>query len=274
VVTVHDILFESHPQYFSRSFAWRSRWLIGHALRHADRVCTVSEYCRQEILRRYDIEPKRLTLVSNGVDLERFTPGTDGADHVRARGLFPGAYILSVGRLEPRKNHLGLVRAYARLGNSAPPLVLAGQRDFGYEALFLSKKALGLEGRVHIFEDVSDGELPALYRHAQVFAYPSFAEGFGVPPLEAMASGTPVITSSVTALPEVVAEAALLVDPQDTNALTANLQKLLQSPNERERLRNAGLQRARSYPVAVAASRLLETYRSLAPSVESSGHST
>lgn len=247
MVTIHDILFESHPEHFGRVFRARSTVLMRRAARSAAHVFTVSEFSRADIAGRYGVPAGRISVVRNGVDRRRFFPGDAGHAAVRRRGLAPGGYILCVGRLEPRKNHASLVRAHARLGPDAPPLVLVGQRDFGYRALFDALRESPVHERVRILEDVADDELPALYRHALVFAYPAFAEGFGMPVLEAMACGVPVVTSDTTALPEVTGGAALHVPPADVTALAAALGSLIAGGAMRDDLRRQGLARAAQF---------------------------
>ena len=244
MVTIHDVLFESHSAYFERIFVLRSRVLMRLAAKHAAHLFTVSEFSRSEIVRLYGVSESRISVVLNGVDLSRFNPGTEGGKLLFARGLVSGNYILSVGRLEPRKNHRSLLEAYALLKGDVPNLVLIGHRDFGFDVIFATIARLGLDDRVHVLEDVSDVELPVLYRHARLFAYPAFAEGFGMPPLEAMAAGVPVIASNTTAIPEVVGEAGLLVAPDDIDGLAQAMQCLLDDPLEHARLSSVARERA------------------------------
>ncbi len=245
--TIHDVLYESHPQYFSRSFVWQSRLIGRQAARRAVLLFTVSEYSRGEIARLYGLDPARVAITANGVDFQRFRPGQDGADAVRALGLEPGAYLLTLGRLEPRKNHVTLLRAYARLGPEAPPLVIVGQRDFSCDEVFREIKQLQLGTRVRLLESVGDRTLPAVLRHARLFVYPAFAEGFGMPVAEAMASGAPVITSDTSSLPEVAGGAARLVDPNSPEALGAAMAELLADSALRERMVAADLQQVSQY---------------------------
>jgi glycosyltransferase involved in cell wall biosynthesis len=263
VVTIHDILFETHPQFFTKFFVLRSRILMRMAARQADHVFTVSAFCKTEISRLYGVPSTKLTVVHNGADMQRFKPGPEGLNYLAAHGLVSKQYILSVGRLEPRKNHQSLVEAYARLGPDAPPLVLVGQRDFHFAGVFEAITRHGLQDRVKILENVSDAELPALYRHAQIFAYPAFAEGFGMPPLEAMASGTPVVTSNTTALPEVVESSGILIDPQRVDELTAALKMLLRNPTQCDGLAVQGRLRAATFSWRASAQRVVDVYSKL-----------
>jgi len=266
-VTIHDVLFEPYPEYFGRFFVWRSRLMMRWSARKADLLFTVSEYSRQEIAQRYRVSAEKIVVVHNAVDRQVFFPGAAGLDRVRARGLEPGGYLLTVGRIEPRKNHAALLKAYRALGGSPPPLVIVGQRDFGYGDFEAEMTQMPADRRVVVLSDIGDGELPALYRHAQVFVYPSFAEGFGMPPLEALASGVPVVTSASTAIPEVVGDAGLLVDPTDPAALRTAIEGLLASPEQRAELSRRGLARAEHFTWKASAESTAQAYRAYFQSV-------
>lgn len=259
--TIHDVLFETHPQYFEPAFARQMHYFCTRSAREATLLLTVSNYSRQEMVRQYDLPPEAVHVTANAVDHTRFFPGPDGEALVRDLGLEPGRYILTVGRLEPRKNHVTLLKAYASLGPKSPPLVIVGQRDFQHDAVFETLTALGLEDRVKILEKVSDTQLPAVLRHAQVFAYPTFAEGFGMPVLEAMASGVPVITANTTSLPEVAGDAALLVHPSDVQGLCAALTEVLQDVRRAQAMVSAGLQQAARFSWETSAQTLLAGIR-------------
>jgi len=258
VVTIHDILFESHPQYFKHFFRYRSQLLVKLSAKRSSHIFTVSEFCKNELVTRYQIEPKKITVIYNGVDRTKFYPGTSEIEIVEKRGLKSEGYILSVGRLEPRKNYDNLFAAYAALGLWAPPLVIIGQRDFGYQnALDLISK---LNINVKIIEDISDNELPAIYRHAKLFVYPSYAEGFGIPPLEAMASGVPVICSNTTAIPEVTGDAAYTVNPSYPQQITKAMHEILSNMSLQLNMSQAGLAQANKYTWEVAADATLKGY--------------
>ena len=260
MVTIHDVLFETHPQFFEAFFRFRSRMMMRWSAKRAAHVFTVSEYSKTELSRLYGVESEDVTVIHNAVDFGRFCPGVEGADVVKARGLVSNQYILSVGRLEPRKNHATLIKAYASLKFDDLPLVIVGQRDFRYGEIFSLIKSCGIEDRVVILEDVSDDELPVLYRHASLFVYPAFAEGFGMPPLEAMASGVPTISSDTTAIPEVVGEAGLLVSPFEVPELAASMRKVLIDQVLSEKMRRAGLERAKKFSWRASAERVRAQY--------------
>ena len=260
MVTIHDILFETHPQYFAPLFRLLSRILMRLSAWRASHVFTVSEYSRQEMLSRYLIAPKKISVIHNGVDESRFYPGDTGKDVIENRGLISKGYFLSVGRLEPRKNHVTLLRAYAQLQDVTLPLVIAGQPHFGFDEVYQVIQELKLDGRVRILSDVNDDELPALYRHAKLFVYPTWAEGFGMPPLEAMASGVPVISSDLTSIPEVVGDAALLISPSNINALQNAMEHLLYDEEFYADMLQRGLIQAKRFKWNAQAEKVREVY--------------
>ncbi len=247
MVTIHDILFETHPQYFGALFRLRSQILMRVSAWRAWHVFTVSEYSKQQMLARYKINPNKISVIHNGVDINRFYPGDAGNDIIQSKGFLSNEYLLSVGRLEPRKNHVALLRAYAQIQNTKLPLVIIGQPHFGFDEVFRVVKELNLEERVHILSDIKDEELPAFYRHAKLFIYPTWAEGFGMPPLEAMASGTPVISTDTTAIPEVVSDAAVLVSPSDIDGLTKAIDHLLSNQVFYNNMQICGLKQAKNF---------------------------
>lgn len=259
-VTVHDILFESHPQYFGRFFVARSRLLVRHSVHKSTEIFTVSEFSRDQIASTYAVGLDRIHTIFNGVDQSRFFPGQEGSEVVREAGLDPGNYFLTVGRLEPRKNHAGLLRAWATLPDPRPQLAIAGERDFGYQEALQLRENLGLTADVKLLGKVPDELLPAYFRSAKAFMYCSWAEGFGMPILEAMASGVPVISSANTALREVCGDAALLVDPADIGAIGDAIGVVDSQADLRCRLIQRGLGRSRNYTWAQAAQTVREAY--------------
>ncbi|CAN4273137.1 RfaG Glycosyltransferase [Methylophilaceae bacterium] len=263
MVTIHDILFETHPQYFSIFFRLRSTILMRLSAWRASHVFTVSEFCRQAMLSRYRIAPEKISVIHNGVDESRFYAGEKGKDVIEKRGLTTKGYLLTVGRLEPRKNHVTLLRVYATLKKPTLPLVIIGQPHFGFDEVFQVIRELNLEERVHILSNVKDDELPAFYRHAQLFIYPTWAEGFGMPPLEAMASGVPVISSDSTSIPEVTGEAAVLVSPSDINALANAMELLLSDQARYSKMQQLGFQQVKTFQWDAVAEKVKAVYSSV-----------
>lgn len=259
--TIHDVLFESHPEYFSKSFTLQSKLTFRLAAKFARLLFTVSEYSRAELTSRYGLAPAEIKVLYNGVDRARFFPGRAGAELIASLGLVTGGYVLTVGRLEPRKNHVRLIEAYARLGDSAPPLVCVGQRDFGYAAALEAASRFGIRDRVHFLENVSDGVLPALMRNACLFVFPAIAEGFGMPVAEALASGVPVVTSDTTSLPEVAGRAAVLVDPLDVESIHQGMAKVLGDADLAARMVAEGGTQILKFNWTESARKLVESYR-------------
>jgi len=266
VVTIHDVLFEEYPQFFTPFFTFQSKLFFRHAARTARQVLTVSEYSRRELARCYGIPAERIVVTPNGVNLERFNSiaGVDDAEVLRRFGLGSGNYVLSVGRLEPRKNYPTMIRAFRQSNRTDLTFAIVGQRDFSYgDALREAEDARKAGFRVAVLENVDDEALPVLMRNAIVFMYLAYAEGFGMPPLEAMACGTPVIASNTTALPEVVGDAGLLVDPSSSDEAAGALTSLLADKALRDRLSLRARDRAAQFTWQRSAENLVTAFRSL-----------
>jgi glycosyltransferase involved in cell wall biosynthesis len=262
IVTIHDILFETHPQYFTRSFILRSKILVRWAAVRSKHVFTVSRYSKEQIKNTYGIPADKITLTYNGVS-PRYFPGENGCHYLTRRNLKPKSYLLCVGRLEPRKNYPALLESYSRIKNKNYPLVIAGQKDFGFEKIFLQIDQLALRGKVIFIEDADDMELASLYRNTLLFIYPSHAEGFGMPVAEAMASGVPVITSANTSLHEIAGSAAITIDPSNVQELTDVMNDLINSREKRERCVADGLSHVNQFNWDLSAGIMAQKYRSI-----------
>jgi glycosyltransferase involved in cell wall biosynthesis len=202
----------------------------------------------------------------SGVEL-RFAPVRDQAeiDRVCAKYQLPRPFILSLGTLQPRKNYERLIEAFASIVSSVPHhLVITGGKGWMYETIFGQVKRSGLEGRVHFPGFVDDADLPALYSAADLFAYVSLYEGFGLPLLEAMACGTPVIGSNTSSLPEVIGEAGLQVDPRNVDNIAHALRQMIDQPELRTRSIGLGLEHAKLFTWDKAARELLTIYDRIA----------
>lgn len=258
--TIHDVLFETHPQYFSKFFVLQSKLSFRIAAKFSKILFTVSEFSKSELVRHYSVSSAKLGVTYNGVDFTRFYPGDGGSSRLQEVGLVSGEYILTVGRLEPRKNHIRLIEAYAKLDPTVPPLICVGQRDFDYEAILALVDKLGIQNRVRFLENVDDALLPILMRHSKIFVFPAIAEGFGMPVAEALASGAPVLTSNSTSLPEVSGAAAVLVNPLDVPEIAKGMALLLSDSSLRLELRERGLEQVKQFDWAKSASFLVESY--------------
>ena len=258
VITIHDVLFETHPELFEGAFSERSVRLIRRSARRARIVLTVSEFSRQAILEAYGLPEDRVVVTPNAVDPERFRPLEEMPRTLRKRYRLDGPFLLSVGRLEPRKNLTRLLRAFAQRDHDAS-LVLAGAADFRSESILDRVRELGAN-RVRWLGPVPDEDLPRLYNLAEALVYPSLVEGFGMPVLEAMACGTPVLTTRRGALEELAGDAALFVEPEDEASIARGIDRILTDTALRNRLRAAGLARARTFRWEETARRTLDAY--------------
>ncbi|HZS08587.1 MAG TPA: glycosyltransferase family 1 protein [Blastocatellia bacterium] len=266
VATIHDLAFEHLPETFTRRGKMQLRLTVRRTARRAARIITVSEFSRQDIIRTYRVAPEKVAVTHNGVE-SRFTsrPQSHNEDAgVRRRFGIGRDFLLAVGSLQPRKNLVRLLRAYARLRATrhdfTHQLVIAGRRLWLADGIFAEIERQPWAQDVIVTDYVADDELPGLYRAAAALVYPSLFEGFGLPPLEAMACGTPVVTSDTSSLPEVVGNAALLVDPCDEMALAEAMIAITADERLRVRLREDGLERARHFTWRAAAEKTLRLY--------------
>lgn len=268
ILTVHDLSYEHHPEFFPPTMALGMRLVMPRMVKLARHLIAVSHATRDDLISRYQVDPSRITVIHNGVH-DTFRP-IDDADHLArstARFGVDRPFILCVGNLGTRKNQSLLVRAFARLARTRAfdhDLVLVGKQSFGGERIPQEARLPGIAGRVHLCGFVDTEELIALYNRATFSVYPSLYEGFGLPVLESMACGTPVITSNLSSMPEIAGDAALLVDPRDEPGLAAMMSRLLDSPALRASLRAAGLERSRRFSWQAAAAQTADVYRHVA----------
>ena len=266
VATIHDLSFEHLPETFKRRSWMQLRLTVRRTARRAAHVIAPSEHTRRDLVETYGLDPARVSVVPLAA-AEGFRPAS-ATEIERARNVYGinGAYILAVGSIQPRKNLARLMRAYSDLrratgGSKLPQLVLAGKQAWLYGETLKAIEREGVRDGVVLTGYVPESDLPALYSGALCFVYPSFFEGFGLPPLEAMQCGTPVITGDRTSLPEVVGDAGLLVDPFDTDALKEALTRLIDDAALRAELGARGLQRALLFNWRDTARMTLDIYR-------------
>jgi glycosyltransferase involved in cell wall biosynthesis len=252
LVTLHDAGVYAVPDAYSAAFRLWYRTIIPVLGRTAVRVVTVSRFSQSELIRRARIPQRKMEIVPQGSEhILRTGPDRQVFDRLP---VIPRGYLLAVGSRSPHKNIALLAQALAQLGEAAPPLVIAGganTRVFGREISLDSQ-------RVHSAGYVTDGELRALYEGACGFVYPSRYEGFGIPPLEAMACGCPVIVARAAALPEVCGDAALYCDPDDADDLARKIRELVADPALQSELRHRGSRRARDFTWDLASTAFLE----------------
>jgi glycosyltransferase involved in cell wall biosynthesis len=263
IATIHDLAFLHVPRTFSRFFVWRSKILVRRTARTAARVITGYGHSKKDIVRTYGLEEDRVDIVPCGVDPDLFRAAEPGQLKILLTKYgIRQPYILAVGRLNPRKNMVSLARAFkkARFEHGLPhQLVIAGKSDF--KAAEIAGAIRDIERRDIVLPGfVPDEDLPALYSGAEMFVYPSLFEGFGLPVLEAMAAGVPIIASDTSSIPEILGDAGLAVDPADEDALSAAIVRLAHDEALREDCRRKGRERSRQFTWEAAARKLLKIY--------------
>lgn len=263
VVTVMDLAFWRYPQVHPRGRRLYLGLFTRLSVRRARAVIAISDYTRREVETFLHVPAGRIRVIYPGVDADFQPLSPEEIGEFRRRRGLPERYFLYVGNLEPRKNLLRLVQAYARLRPDDVFLILAGARGWGYAELFREVETLGLTDRVLFPGFVPREELPLWYNGAEAFFYPSLYEGFGLPPLEAMACGTPVVVSTAASLPEVVGSAGLQVAAEDVEALAETMQRLLEEPGLRAELGRRGLAQARNFRWEKMARETADLYRQL-----------
>ncbi|HKH71797.1 MAG TPA: glycosyltransferase family 1 protein, partial [Vicinamibacterales bacterium] len=266
VVTIHDCIHLRFPQYLPNSFAYAyarsSLWVATH---RASRVLTVSEASKRDILRYFHVPEAKIDVIYNAIDDRLGEPLRDEEiGQVRERYQLNDPFVLYAGNIKPHKNLERLIEAFHMLrrgGLEQVKLLIIGDEVSQYATLRRAVHRHKLHKHVRFFGFVPDKTLAALYRLASVFVFPSLYEGFGLPPLEAMASGTPVITSNVSSLPEVVGDAALLIDPYDSAEIANAVRRVLTEPALAADLRQRGLARVKDFSWERSVARVRDIYQ-------------
>ena len=267
VITVHDLIFLRYPEAFHPAKRTYLKYMTGWSARHAAHVIAVSHQTRRDVIDLLGVRPEQVTTVHNGVGTQ-FAPASKESRHAfaKAKGL-TARTILYVGTLEPRTNLTMLIEAFSALASNPDyddtTLVIGGSKGWYYDEVFASAKRFGLvgSGRVRFLGRVPDEELPLWYNVATVFVFPSRYEGFGLPPLEAMACGTPVITSNTSSLPEVVGEAGIMLPPDEPSAWTDAIRRVLDNPDMAQELGAEAVKRSAGFSWDRTARETLSVYR-------------
>ncbi len=265
LLTVHDLSFIRHPQ---GAVAALRKWLekvVPRSLARADHILADSKSTKQDLIQIFNINPKTITVVGAGVE-ERFQPITDQLmlKTVRQRYRLPPSekFILGLGTLEPRKNFSGLIESFSQSPvRETHHLVIAGGKGWLYNDIFAAAKTSPVAERIHLIGFVADDDLPALYSLADIFAFPSHYEGFGIPVIEAMACGTPVVCANNSCLPEVAGQSALQITATDTTALAEALDRMATEASLRQQAINKGFRQAQKFSWPAATKRLLRVYQ-------------
>jgi glycosyltransferase involved in cell wall biosynthesis len=267
VMTLYDLSFALFPETHLRVLRWSSNALVPRFLRECDRIIAISESTKRDAVRLYGIPEDKIVVTYLAAE-DRFRPADpDRVAEVRGRLGLPPRFLLYVGTIEPRKNLGVLLGALLRLKaqRREVPLVVAGRLGWLYDGFLAKIRSLGLESLVLLPGFVPDDDLPALYTAAEGFVYPSVYEGFGIPVLEAMGCGTPVLCSDVSSLPEVAGDAGILLPPGDPAAWAEAIARLTEEPALRRELRERGFRQASRFRWEETARRTWEVYRATHP---------
>lgn len=264
IITIHDLSFLRYPEYFSwRKNIWHRALNVKKLIKQFDLVIAISENTRRDVVELCGVPEEKARVIYSGVDerfkIFNFQFSIPKFQNIRKKYNLPEKYILFLGTVEPRKNIVGLIQAYnkyrSQLSNvnlacrqaGCQKLIIAGGMGWKYESILAEREKSKYKNDIIFLGYVDDEDKPALYKLASVFVFPSFYEGFGFPPLEAMASGTPVIASAVSSLPEVVGEAAILVNPFNINEIAKAIEEVLNNQKLRESLIAKGLKRVEKF---------------------------
>jgi glycosyltransferase involved in cell wall biosynthesis len=263
VLTIYDLVALCHPGLARRANALHYRWRLPRSARAAKRITVPTECVARDVVERLGVGRERVRVVPLGVDARLKPPSLDARTKARAHHHLNKPYILFVGNIEPKKNLPTLLRAFAALKREGSPheLVLAGKRGWRCREVFRLPAELSIEGDVRFLGYVAEDDLAGLYGGAELFVFPSLVEGFGLPPLEAMACGAPVVTSDAEALVETPGDAAERVPALDAEALADAMRRVLGDAALRERLRAAGFARAAQFTWQRAAEMTRAVYR-------------
>lgn len=255
VLTTHDLFSVS-----MRQFSFLAK--------HAGAIIAVSHFVKNELVRLLKTKPEKIYVIYEGYDPDTFKPEVDKQklNMIKQKYNIDSNYILNVAVLEPRKNIPRLIEAFNRLNKQVPnclKLVITGEKGWDYEGIFRTVRQSGLEDKVIFTGFVPQKDLPVLMSGAEVFVFPSLQEGFGLPPLEAMACGTPVITSNTSSLPEVIGDAGILVDPYNINEIVEAMYQVISNIELRERMRYKGLERVKMFSWEKAAKETIDVFKTI-----------
>ncbi len=268
VATIHDIVAYILPRTIPMKYSLYMKALIGQVVKRADRIISVSESTKRDLVRWLGAPEGKITVVPQGVGKEFHPalPDDNGGELVREKFGIRGDYLLFVGNLEPRKNLIRIMHAFEMARDRAGrdlQLVICGKKGWLYDDILAAYQRIRRDSEIILTNYVNEADRLRLYQNARTFLFPTLYEGFGMPVLEAMACGAPVITSNVSSFPEICGDAALLVDPYDVKGIADAILALEESPDLRASLREKGLERAAQYTWRDTAAGTLDVYRSV-----------
>ncbi len=263
IVTIHDLGAQYLKEYHQFPHSLYLNRSTEYVLKHASHIIVVSEATKKEAIERFHVSESRMTVIYEGYNNQIFDFSTVNSqrstvNRIMEKYQIKKPYFLFVGTIQPRKNLLRIINSYAKIKEEVD-LVIVGGKGWLYEEILLAPHKLGIAHRVHFLDYVSDEDLPFLYNNAEAFVFPSLCEGFGIPLLEAMASGCPVVTSNLSSMPEIVGEAGLLVDPYDENSITKSLEQALNT-DWQNKVREKGLKRVKNFSWEKAAKETISVF--------------
>ena len=272
-VTTHDLAIYRRPDLFPKNQGFSLKYIVPRSIHQAKKIISVSKSTKKDIQEFFSVDEKKIEVVYEGVDHKRFTrraPNGDSLAYLREKYKIRSDYILFVGTLEPRKNLIRLLEAFYELLTENSEyrkkyqLLMAGNRGWLYDSIFDEIKSRGLGANVLFPGYIDAKDLPLLYQNATIFVYPSLYEGFGLPVLEAMATGAPVITSNSSSMPEIAGRAAALIDPMDVGGLKSVMMKFLDDEKLRASYSEKALLQSKKFSWEKCARQTLEIYREVA----------
>lgn len=267
VITVYDMVYKVFPETMEKANYTKLDQNLRRSCEAASAIVTISENSRREIIEYMDVEASRIYIIPPGVDCQQYYPLKDEKEllPIRVKYDLPRDYFLYLGTIEPRKNIESIVEAFRiyRDRGGGRQLVIAGKKGWMYEKVFDLVKQYGLEEHVIFSGYIDEADKPLIYGGAKGFLFPSLYEGFGMPPLEAMACGVPVITSNTSSLPEVVGDAGLMVEPMDVEALAYHMKRLEEDEDLCIKLKQKGIERAAQFSWENSVEKLMKLYRTI-----------
>jgi glycosyltransferase involved in cell wall biosynthesis len=262
ILTVHDVAFMRHPEWFKKSRAMYYKKKIRKSLDYADQIIADSCATADDLMHYFSISQDKIDVVPLGVDECYTQADEDSVSRVLSKYKLPERFYLYVGTIEPRKNIARIVEAFTQIADESDlDLVIAGRDGWKVKPIYKAIEKSSARDRIHLPGFIDQDDLPAVYSSAEVFVWPSLWEGFGLPPLESMACGTPVITSTTSSLPEVVGHAAAKVDPENTEQLATWMKRMIDETRDYKGFWNMGLNQARRFPWRITAEMTLDVYK-------------
>jgi glycosyltransferase involved in cell wall biosynthesis len=265
IVTIHDLSYYKYPETFTYGSRKIKKIIAPYSIKNATRIIADSNNTKKDILSMFNVNEEKIKVIYPGRPNYQRIEDINEIKKVKRKYRISGEYILYLGTLEPRKNILSLIDAYYNLIKEeiSENLVIAGKKGWLYSDIFEKVNHLKLSDRIIFVGFVDEKDKPALYSGAKVFIYPSLYEGFGLPPLEAMTCGTPVIASRTSSLPEVIEESGIYINPRDINSISQALYDLIKNKNLRNKLKELGIKRSRFFDWKKTVEQVLEVYNEI-----------